>query len=279
MAKIMIQGTSSSVGKSILVSALSRIYSNLGYDVAPFKSQNMSRIYTELEGGLKMSSAQVMQALAARKEPDIRMNPILLIPETDIGSDVIVNGKSVGKMKAKEYFEYKTQLKNIIIENFNQLEEENDLVIIEGAGSPAEINLWDEDIVNMGLANMVDSDVLLVGDIDRGGVFAHLYGTVMILPENERNRIKGLIINKFRGDPSLIRTGFKQIEGLTRKPVLGLIPYIKLELQDEDSLIDYEKDCNKVKQSVQEIDEELDKLAKMVEKSLDIEKISKIIGL
>ena len=278
MARLMIQGTSSSVGKSVLVAAFARIFSNAGLKVAPFKSQNMSRVFTAL-GEHRMSSAQALQALAARKEPDIRMNPILLIPNSDIGSEVVVNGKSHGNMKAAEYFAYKTELKKIIMEDFDALERENDIILIEGAGSPAEINLWDDDIVNMGLANMVDSSVLLVGDIDRGGVFAALYGTVMLMPEKERSRIKGLIINKFRGDPSLIRSGFKQIEKLTSKPVLGLVPYTRLELADEDSLRDYEKLCNYNPQTPEEIDRELERLAQVVKSNVDMKKISEAAGL
>jgi len=279
MGKIMVQGCSSSAGKSVLAMALARIFSDMGYRVAPFKSQNMSRIFHRLENGLIMSNAQVIQAFAARVSPDVRMNPVLLIPKTENGSDVIVEGKLVKSMKAKDYFEYKKDLKLKIQDIYNDLEDEFDIVVLEGAGSPAEINLREGDIVNMGMAEMADSDVILVVDIDRGGAFASLYGTVMILPEEERKRFKGLVINKFRGDVDLLKPGLKMIEDLTGVPVLGVIPFSHLEVPDEDSLIDYEKDANKGDKDFIKLNSEIDRFARLVRDNLDIEKVAEIAGV
>ena len=210
MAKvIMVQGTMSGVGKSFLVAGLCRIFKQDGYRVAPFKSQNMALNSYITEDGLEMGRAQVMQAEAAGIKPQVCMNPILLKPTDSVGSQVIVNGEVIGNMKAREYFEYKTKLIPDIKKAFNKLQSMADIIVIEGAGSPAEINLKDNDIVNMGMAELVDAPVLLVADIDRGGVFAQLLGTVELLEDNERDRIKGLIINKFRGDLRLFDEGRK----------------------------------------------------------------------
>lgn len=237
MAKvIMVQGTMSNAGKSLLVAGLCRIFKQDGYRVAPFKSQNMalnSFITTE---GLEMGRAQVMQAEAARIRPMVCMNPILLKPTNHTGSQVIVNGEVVGNMSARDYFAYKKELIPDIKKAFRKLEEEADIIVIEGAGSPAEINLKENDIVNMGMAEMVDAPVLLVGDIDRGGVFAQLLGTLMLLTDDERGRVKGLIINKFRGDKSILDPGIEMLEEKGRVPVTGVVPYMELSLEDEDSL-------------------------------------------
>ncbi len=237
MAKvIMVQGTMSNAGKSLLAAGLCRIFQQDGYRVAPFKSQNMalnSFITTE---GLEMGRAQVMQAEAAGMTPMVCMNPILLKPTTHTGSQVIVNGEVLGNMSAREYFAYKVKLIPEIKKAFRKLEEYADIIVIEGAGSPAEINLKQNDIVNMGLAEMVDAPVLLVGDIDRGGVFAQLLGTLMLLTERERERVKGLIINKFRGDRSLLDSGIEMLEERGKTPVIGVVPYMELSLEDEDSL-------------------------------------------
>ncbi len=201
MAKsIMIQGTMSSAGKSLLVTALCRILKQDGYKVAPFKSQNMALNSFITEDGYEMGRAQVVQAEAAGIKPSVLMNPILLKPTTDVGSQVIVNGEVRGNMAASNYFQYKKELIPEIMHAYNILDKEYDIIVIEGAGSPAEINLKSEDIVNMGMARMAKAPVLLVGDIDRGGVFAQLYGTIALLEEEERAMVKGLIINKFRGD-------------------------------------------------------------------------------
>lgn len=237
MAKnIMIQGTMSNAGKSLITTGLCRIFARDGYKVAPFKSQNMAlNSFITTEGG-EMGRAQVVQAEAAGILPDVRMNPILLKPTTDVGSQVIVNGKSIGNMKAMEYFRRKKEFVPDILEAYNSLDREYDIIVIEGAGSPAEINLKQEDIVNMGLAKLVDAPVLLVGDIDRGGVFAQLYGTVALLEEEERKRIKGTVVNKFRGDKKILDPGIKILEKLCNVPVAGVIPYAHIDIDDEDSL-------------------------------------------
>ncbi len=201
---IMVQGTMSGVGKSFLVAGLCRIFKQDGYRVAPFKSQNMALNSYITDEGLEMGRAQVMQAEAAGIKPKVCMNPILLKPTDSIGSQVIVNGEVLGQMSAREYFAYKKQLVPCIKKAFKELEKIADIIVIEGAGSPAEINLKENDIVNMGMAEIVDAPVLLVGDIDRGGVFAQLLGTIMLLEDKEKDRIKGLIINKFRGDKTIL---------------------------------------------------------------------------
>ncbi len=237
MAKvIMIQGTMSNAGKSLLAAGLCRIFRQDGYRVAPFKSQNMALNSYITEDGLEMGRAQVMQAEAAGIKPMVCMNPILLKPTNHTGSQVIVNGEVIGNMPAREYFAYKKQLVPEIKKAFRELEDYADIIVIEGAGSPAEINLKQNDIVNMGLAKMVDAPVLLVGDIDRGGVFAQLLGTLMLLEEDEKSRVKGLIINKFRGDKSILDPGIEMLEEKGNVKVAGVVPYMNLALEDEDSL-------------------------------------------
>ena len=237
MAKVlMIQGTMSNVGKSVLTAGLCRVFRRKGYRVAPFKSQNMSLNSFVTKDGGEMGRAQVMQAEAAGIEPDARMNPILLKPTGDMTSQVIVNGKARVMMPAKEYFSYRKTLVPEVLSSFRYLADRSDLILIEGAGSPAEINLMQDDIVNMGLARLVGAPVLLVGDIDRGGVFAQLYGTVKLLPQADQDRIRGLVINRFRGDVGLLKPGLSDLETLTGKKVLGVVPYLSLSLDDEDSL-------------------------------------------
>ena len=226
----------SGAGKSLLCAALCRIFAQDGYRVAPFKSQNMALNSFVTRDGLEMGRAQVVQAQAAGVEPDVRMNPILLKPSSDTGSQVIVGGEVRGQMSAAAYFKMKRQLIPEILAAFDSLSEEADIVVIEGAGSPAEINLKADDIVNMGLAKLVDAPVLLAGDIDRGGVFAQLYGTVALLEPEERARIAGLVINKFRGDVDILRPGLAMLEEKTGLPVLGVVPYLHVEIEDEDSL-------------------------------------------
>lgn len=233
---IMVQGTMSGAGKSLLCAGLCRIFSQDGLRVAPFKSQNMALNSYVTRDGLEMGRAQVVQAQAAGKEPDVRMNPILLKPSSDTGSQVIVNGEIRGQMSAGEYFSMKRQLIPDILKAYHGLCGENDVIVIEGAGSPAEINLRADDIVNMGMAKFADAPVLLAGDIDRGGVFAQLYGTVALLEESERTRIGGLIINKFRGDEEILRPGLAMLEEKTGIPVLGVVPYLRVDVDDEDSL-------------------------------------------
>ena len=237
MAKtIMIQGTMSNAGKSLLTAGLCRIFRQDGYRVAPFKSQNMALNSYITSEGLEMGRAQVMQAEAAGIEPSVLMNPILLKPTNDTGSQVIVNGEVLGTMSARDYFKYKKNLVPDIMKAFRALAEKNDIIVIEGAGSPAEINLKTDDIVNMGMAKMADAPVLLAGDIDRGGVFAQLYGTVELLEPEERKRIKGLIINKFRGDKTILDPGIEMLEEKCGIPVVGVAPYLDIQVEDEDSL-------------------------------------------
>ena len=233
---IMVQGTMSNAGKSLVVAGLCRIFKQDGWRVAPFKSQNMALNSFITKEGLEMGRAQVMQAEACGREPEVCMNPILLKPTTDKGSQVIVNGEVLGSMSARDYFAFKKQLVPGIVKAFEKLEETSDIIVIEGAGSPAEINLRENDIVNMGLAEILDAPVLLVGDIDRGGVFAQLLGTLELLQKTEKERVKGLIINKFRGDKSLLDSGIEMLEEKGKIPVTGVLPYMHISLDDEDSL-------------------------------------------
>lgn len=237
MAKcIMVQGTMSGAGKSLLVTALCRIFLQDGYRVAPFKSQNMALNSFVTPDGLELGRAQAVQAEAAGVDCDVRMNPILLKPSSDTGSQLIVNGVPRGHYSAADYFKMKKSLIPEILNAYHSLAAENDILVIEGAGSPAEINLRADDIVNMGLAELVDAPVILAGDIDRGGVFAQLYGTVALLRPEERRRVVGTVINKFRGDVALLRPGLAQLEELTGVPVLGVVPYLRVDVDDEDSL-------------------------------------------
>ncbi|MDF2673093.1 MAG: cobalamin biosynthesis protein CobQ [Clostridiales bacterium] len=234
MAKIMIQGTGSSVGKSIIVAALCRIFKQDGYSVCPYKSQNMSLNSYITMDGKEMGRAQVLQAYAAGIEPQVFMNPILLKPTGDTRCQVIVNGKVYDNHSAEEYHNLKILFKDMLKEQFLELEKDFDIIVMEGAGSPAEINLRDRDIVNMGMAELVDAPVLIVGDIDKGGVFASLAGTMLLLTEEERERVKGTIINKFRGDIKLLTPGLDMLEEIIKRPCLGVAPYFKLVLEDED---------------------------------------------
>lgn len=233
---LMIQGTASSVGKSVLCAAFLRIMKQDGYTVAPFKAQNMALNSYVTRDGLEMGRAQVTQAQAAGMEPDVRMNPVLLKPTSDRRSQVIVDGKAIGTMTAMEYHKYKPALRKSIKATYDALESTVDCVVIEGAGSPAEINLRAGDIVNMSMAESADAPVILVGDINLGGVFASLLGTIMLLTEEERARVKGVIINKFRGDVKILEPGLKMLEDRIHIPVLGVIPWMDVELEDEDSV-------------------------------------------
>lgn len=233
---IMFQGTGSSVGKSLLTAAVCRILNNKGYSVAPYKSQNMAlNSYITLDGK-EMGRAQVVQAECARIEPQVEMNPVLLKPNSDVGCQVILNGKAAFNMNAVEYHAHKAKLVDVVTDAYNKLAKSHDIIAIEGAGSPAEINLRENDIVNMGLAELVDAPVVLIGDIDRGGVFASIYGTIKLLEPQEQARIKGFIINKFRGDVALLKPGIEMIEKMVNIPCLGVIPYERLVIDDEDSV-------------------------------------------
>ncbi len=284
MAKvIMIQGTTSNAGKSLTVAALCRIFKQDGYKVAPFKSQNMTSITCIDHEGLEMGTAQAMQAEAAGIKPEARMNPILLKPTGDKGAQIVLNGKVFKDMSASEYYNYKKEMIPHILKAYNSLAEEHDIVVIEGAGSPAEINLRDNDIVNMGMAKLVDAPVIIVGDIDRGGVFASLAGTMLLLDEEEKARVKGFVINKFRGDVNLLLPGLKMLEEITKVDVLGVVPYMNVDLDNEDSLSESGKksylhvleglNLKKYKEN------QYDNLADCMRKSLDMEKIYKVTGL
>jgi adenosylcobyric acid synthase len=232
----MIQGTASNAGKSLIAAGLCRIFRQDGYRVAPFKSQNMALNSFITDEGLEMGRAQVMQAEAAGVPPDVRMNPILLKPPSDQGSQVIVNGEVRGTMTASAYYRFKRELVPQVLAAYRSLAAQYDVVVLEGAGSPAEINLKDGDLVNMGMARMAQAPVLLAGDIDRGGVFAALAGTMLLLTADEKSYVKGTVINKFRGDPQILRPGLSMLEELTGVPVVGVVPMMALDLDDEDSL-------------------------------------------
>lgn len=233
---IMIQGTTSNAGKSLVAAGLCRIFMQDGYKVAPFKSQNMALNSFITDDGFEMGRAQVMQAEAAGVAPDVRMNPILLKPTSDKGSQVIINGEVMGDMSAKDYFAHKTKLIPDIMKAYDSLCDDYDIIVIEGAGSPAEINLKAQDIVNMGMAKLAKAPVLIVGDIDRGGVFAALAGTMLLLEDDEKKMVKGTIINKFRGDVSILEPGLVSLEEMIHVPVVGVVPYLKINVDDEDSL-------------------------------------------
>ena len=235
---IMIQGTMSNVGKSFIVAGLCRIFRQDGYRCVPFKSQNMALNSYITKDGSEIGRAQAMQAEAAGVEPSPLMNPILLKPTTDTGSQVIVNGRPVGNMSAREYFRRKKEFIPDIMTAYNELSAHNDIIVIEGAGSPVELNLKSDDIVNMGMAKRAKSPVLLVGDIDRGGIFAQLIGTLNLLEPDERDFVKGLVVNKFRGDKTLFNSGADILRQRGNKAVLGVIPYINCDIEDEDSLSD-----------------------------------------
>jgi len=234
---LMVQGTTSDAGKSILVAAICRILNNHGHTVAPFKPQNMALNSAVTDDGGEIGRAQAVQAQAARVTPTTDMNPVLLKPNTDIGAQVIVHGKAVANMDARYYHDHKPKLLNAVLESHERLTQHFEYVIVEGAGSPAEVNLRDRDIANMGFAEAADCPVIIVADIDRGGVFAHLLGTLACLSESERNRVKGFVINRFRGDVSLLQPGLDWLEQQTGKPVLGVIPYIhNLHVEAEDAI-------------------------------------------
>lgn len=235
---IMVLGTGSSVGKSIITTGLCRVFKNDGYSVAPFKSQNMALNSFITKEGHEMGRAQVVQAEAAKIEPSVLMNPVLLKPTSDRKSQVIINGKVYKDMNAMDYHKFKPELREIITKSYEGLSSQNDIIVLEGAGSPAEINLKENDIVNMGMAKISNSPCLLVADIDKGGVFASILGTIMLLEPEEKARVKGLIINKFRGDMEILKPGLRQIEELTGVPVLGVMPYFNLKIEDEDSMAD-----------------------------------------
>jgi len=270
---LMIQGTASSAGKSIMVTALCRIFRQDGFRVAPFKAQNMSLNSFVTREGDEIAQAQAVQAEAAGIEPSVHMNPVLLKPEAEAKSMVIVLGKAAKKLNASQYYDYTPYLLGIIEDSLSRLRSAYDIVVIEGAGSPAEINLKEREIVNMRVAQMVDAPVLLVGDIDRGGVFASVIGTLELLTKEERDLIKGVIINKFRGDLELLKPGLHFLEKKTGKPVLGVIPYFRgIAIPQEDSLYSEETPTTSANQN----EEQYDKLAEIIRQNLDMSQVYKI---
>jgi len=272
---IMLQGTASTVGKSLITAALCRIFHEEGYNVAPFKSQNMNSDTFITEDGLEISRAQAVQAEAAGIKPNSYINPILLKPSADSEAQVIIKGKLYKSMSAMEYHKFKPELRDMITEVYKELIKKYDIVVIEGAGSPAEINLRDKDIVNMGMAEIADAPVILIGDIDRGGVFASIYGTIMLLSEDERKRVKGVIINKFRGDKKILEPGLKMLEDLINIPVVGVIPYGDFSIDDDDL-----KPANGTTEKNQEVkNHKFQQLTKTVRENIDLDKIYEILGV
>lgn len=234
---LMIQGTTSDAGKSTLVTALCRLLARRGIQVAPFKPQNMALNSAVTQDGNEIGRAQAVQAYAAGLAPHVDMNPILLKPNTDTGAQVIIQGKAVGNMNAVGYHEYKNIAKVAALDSYHRLAEQYQAVIIEGAGSPAEINLRARDIANMGFAESIDCPVIIIADIDKGGVFAHLVGTLDLLSQSEQDRVIGFVINRFRGDISLLQSGLDWLEERTGKPVLGVLPFLKgFHLESEDAV-------------------------------------------
>ena len=279
MKSLMIQGTSSGSGKTTLVAALCRIFSDKGFSVAPFKSQNMSN-YAYKTKDFEISRAQAIQAIAARCEITPDLNPILLKPLGNYYSNVYLNGKMFKKMHATEYYQkfVQTQGLNIATKSLKFLQKNYDLVILEGAGSPTEINLEKSDIANMKMAEIANSSVLLITDIDKGGSFASIVGTMSLLDKRHQKLIKGFVINKFRGDINILKPGFKKIKEITKRPVLGTIPMIDLDLPEEDSLGDKAKNITWNKKNLDKIESEIDKLSKLVNSNLNITQIERMIS-
>ncbi len=279
MTTLMIQGTSSGAGKTTLVTALCRIFSNKGYSVAPFKSQNMSS-YSYTGTDFEISRAQAIQAVAARSEIEPNMNPILLKPIGNYRSEVYVNGKFYKKMHAKEYYQ-KFALKqglSVSKKALDHLMRKYDLVILEGAGSPAEINLLKYDIANMRMAEYCNSPVILISDIDKGGTFASILGTLLLLDKKYQNFIKGFIINKFRGDADILRPSYSLLKKMTSKPVFGTIPLVKLNIPEEDSLHSNPKQVSWTNRYMKLLDKEIEDLSKVVKNNLNMKKIGDLIN-
>ena len=278
MKSLMIQGTSSGAGKTTLVAALCRIFSDKGYSVAPFKSQNMSN-FGYVTPNFEISRAQAIQAIGARCDITPDLNPILLKPVGNYSSVVYLNGKRFKKMHAKEYYEKFVNFEGMKLasKSLQTLQKNFDLVIMEGAGSPAEINLQKYDIANMKIAKKANANVLLVTDIDKGGSFASLAGTMALIEKKYQKLVKGFIFNKFRGDIDVLKPGFKKLKNLTHIPVIGTIPLISLNLPEEDSLNSKPKDIIFNRKNILKIDDELDKLSKIVKSNMDINSIEKML--
>jgi len=275
---LMIQGTSSSAGKTTLVIALCRIFSKKGYKVTPFKSQNMSNFSYKTKN-FEIARAQAIQAVAAKIQITPDINPILLKPIGNYRSEVFLQGKFYKKMYAQDYYK-KFVLSHgfkVVSSSLKKLQKENDLVIIEGAGSPAEINLEKFDIANMKVAQLAKSPVLLITDIDRGGSFASIVGTLALLDSKYKKLVKGFVINKFRGDLNVLKPGFSKLKKNTGKPVLGVIPMEKFSLPEEDSLGVKAKHIRWNKTNLKKMNSEIDKLSKLIQKSVNIKEIEKMI--
>ena len=271
---LMIQGTSSGSGKSTIVTALCRIFADKGYNVAPFKAQNMSSYsYMVSETSRSIAMAQAIQAVASRKEPDVRMNPILLKPLGNYRSSIILNGIFYSEMYAKEYYKTFVLQKGfpIILNSLESLRRENDIIIIEGAGSPAEINISKYDVANMLLAEKICAPVIITADIERGGCFASMIGTLKLLKPHHRDLVKGFLINKFLGDESLLDKAIKFVEKTTRKNILGVIPKVEFDLPNEDSLDTHTFNYSKLPR--ESWDCQINIIAKAVKNSIDIQKI------
>jgi adenosylcobyric acid synthase len=276
---VMVQGTSSGSGKSTIAIGLCRLFSDRGYKVAPFKAQNMSSNFFVAAGGAKMAQVQAIQAVAARREPDPKMNPILLKPLGEYRSSVFLNGRFYSEMHAKEYYEkfvlqqgFSTALKAL-----DSLRDENDIVVIEGAGSPSEINIAKYDIANMLLAQKVGAPVIIVADIERGGCFASIVGTMQLLKPAHRSLVKGFLINKFRGDITLLAPAIKEVQKMTKKRILGVIPRIEFNLPEEDSLVGTMAGKAEVPREVWNW--QIDLVAKAIKESADMDRISEVVGL
>ena len=276
---IMIQGTTSGAGKSTIAIGLCRLFSDLGYNVAPFKAQNMSSNFFITSGGSKMALVQAIQAVAARKEPDPRMNPILLKPLGEYRSTVFLNGRFYSEMYAKEYYEKFVipQGLTMVLKALESLRSENDIIVIEGAGSPSEINIAKYDIANMLLAQEVGAPVIIVADIERGGCFASIVGTAQLLKPTHRAMVKGFLINKFRGDITLIAPAIKEVQKMTKKRILGIIPKIEFNLPEEDSLVG--SVAGKAEVPREAWNWQIDLIAKAIKENIDMERISTVVGL
>ncbi len=278
MKSLMIQGTSSGAGKTTLVAALCRIFSDKGYNVAPYKSQNMSN-FSYITPDFEISRAQAIQAIAARCDITSDLNPILLKPLGNYYSLVYLNGKRYKKMHAKDYYEKFVNFEGIKIatRSLKTLQKNFDLIILEGAGSPAEINLQKFDIANMKMAQKANASVLLISDIDKGGSFASIVGTMALIEKKYQKLVKGFVFNKFRGDINVLKPGFQKLKNITKIPVIGTIPMMTLDLPEEDSLNAKPKEIAWTKKNISKIDNELNKLAKTVKSNIDIKSIERML--
>jgi adenosylcobyric acid synthase len=276
----MIQGTTSGAGKSTIAIGLCRVFSDQGYKVAPFKAQNMSSNFFTTSGGFKIALVQAIQAVAARKEPDSRMNPILLKPLGEYRSTVFLNGRFYSDMYAKEYYEKFViqQGFTMVLKALDSLRSENDIIVIEGAGSPSEINIAKYDIANMLLAQQVAAPVIIVADIERGGCFASIVGTAQLLKSTHRALVKGFLINKFRGDIELLAPAIKEVQKITKKRILGIIPKIEFNLPEEDSLIGSAA-AGKAEMPRESWNWQIDLIAKAMKENIDMARVSKVVGL